>query len=90
MDRPLFLMWEFLGGINDQEACFMKGETAKRNAWVACPKCGHKVAKVRTCDMEVKCRHCGHEYEVVIASCSSMALREESPAYSAASLKTGT
>lgn len=42
--------------------------TTKRNTWVACPKCGHKVAKVRTCDMEVKCKHCGHEFEAVIAS----------------------
>jgi DNA-directed RNA polymerase subunit RPC12/RpoP len=42
--------------------------TTKRNTWVACPKCGHKVAKVRTCDMEVKCKHCGHEFEAVIGS----------------------
>ena len=56
---------------------------SKRNAWVACPQCGQKVAKVRTCDMEVKCRHCGHEYEVVIAS-SSPRLREEAGPYRAA------
>lgn len=40
----------------------------KRNTWVACPKCGHKVAKVRTCDMELKCKHCGCEFEVVIGT----------------------
>lgn len=40
--------------------------TTKRNTWVACPKCGHKVAKVRTCDMELKCKHCGCEFEAVI------------------------
>lgn len=59
----------------------MKPEPMKRNAWVACPKCGHKVARVRTCDMEVKCRHCGHEYEVVIASFSYPRVQEEGPAY---------
>ncbi len=60
----------------------MRPEFSKRNAWVACPQCGHKVAKVRTCDMEVKCKHCGHEYEVVIASYPSQ-VREESKPYQA-------
>jgi hypothetical protein len=38
----------------------------RRRSWVACPKCGHKVAKVRSCDMEVKCRQCSYLFEVVI------------------------
>ena len=45
----------------------MNEVTTKRNTWVACPKCGHKVAKVRTCDMELKCKHCGCEFEAVIS-----------------------
>ena len=40
----------------------METVATKRNTWVACPECGHKVAKVRTCDMEFKCKHCGHEW----------------------------
>jgi hypothetical protein len=59
----------------------VKPDASKRNAWVACPQCGQKVARVRTCDMEVKCRACGHEYEVVIASASR--LREEGKSYGA-------
>ena len=39
---------------------------ARRSSWVACPKCGHKVAKVRTCDMEIKCRQCSYRFEAVI------------------------
>ena len=46
----------------------METVATKRNTWVACPECGHKVAKVRTCDMEFKCKHCGHEFEAVIGS----------------------
>ncbi len=45
---------------------------ARRNTWVACSKCGHKVAKVRTCDMEIKCKHCGHEFEAIIISAKSV------------------
>lgn len=44
----------------------METITTKRNTWVACPKCGHKVARVRTCDMELKCKSCGCEFEAVI------------------------
>ncbi len=44
----------------------MKEQASRRTGWVACPKCGHKVARVRSCDMEVKCERCGHEYEAVI------------------------
>jgi DNA-directed RNA polymerase subunit RPC12/RpoP len=40
--------------------------SAKRSSWVACPKCGHKVARVRTCDMEIKCRQCSYRFEAVI------------------------
>ncbi len=57
----------------------MKADASKRNAWVACPQCGQKVARVRTCDMEVKCRACGHEYEVVIASSPSRVREEPAP-----------
>jgi hypothetical protein len=38
----------------------------RRSSWVACPKCGHKVARVRICDMEVKCRQCSYLFEAVI------------------------
>ena len=38
----------------------------RRRSWVACPKCGHKVARVQTCDMEVKCPQCTFLFEVVI------------------------
>ncbi len=44
----------------------MDAGDARRSSWVACPKCGHKVAKVRTCDMEVKCRQCSYLFEAVI------------------------
>ena len=44
----------------------MEAGSAKRCSWIACPKCGHKVAKVRTCDMEMKCRQCSYRYEAVI------------------------
>jgi len=54
----------------------MNEVTTKRNTWVACPKCGHKVAKVRTCDMELKCKHCGYEFEAVIGP-SHLSFSEE-------------
>jgi hypothetical protein len=57
----------------------MKADASKRNAWVACPQCGQKVARVRTCDMEVKCRACGHEYEVVIVSASGRVREDPAP-----------
>jgi hypothetical protein len=51
---------------------------ARRSSWVACPKCGHKVAKVRTCDMEVKCRQCSYLFEAVIGpSCETAPDRVE-------------
>ena len=42
----------------------------RRRSWVACPKCGHKVAKVQTCDMEVKCAQCSYLFEAVIGPSS--------------------
>ena len=45
----------------------METVATKRSTWVACPKCGHKVARVRTCDMELKCKSCGCEFEAVIS-----------------------
>lgn len=39
---------------------------SKRNTWIACPRCARKLARVRTCDIEFKCKHCGHEFEVII------------------------
>jgi phage FluMu protein Com len=42
----------------------------RRRSWVACPKCGHKVAKVQICDMEVKCPQCSYLFEVVIGPSS--------------------
>ena len=48
----------------------MDAGDARRSSWVACPKCGHKVAKVRTCDMEVKCRQCAYRFEAVIGPSS--------------------
>ena len=39
---------------------------AKRGSWIACPKCGHKIAKVKTCDMEIKCQQCSYRFEAVI------------------------
>lgn len=48
----------------------MEAVETKRNTWVACPNCGRKVARVRTCDMEFKCKHCGHEFEAVIGPSS--------------------
>lgn len=46
----------------------METVATKRNTWVACPECGHKVGKARTCDMEFKCKNCGHEFEAVIGT----------------------
>lgn len=46
----------------------METVSTKRNTWVACPECGHKVGKARTCDMEFKCKNCGHEFEAVIGA----------------------
>lgn len=40
--------------------------SGRHNSWLACPKCGHKVARVRTCDAEFKCKHCGHEFVAII------------------------
>lgn len=60
----------------------------RRNSWLACPGCGHKLAKVRTCDIEFKCKHCGHEFEVIIRSLqsttigTSQALEPERPSLS--------
>lgn len=56
----------------------MEAIAARRNTWVACPNCGKKVAKVRTCDMEVRCKNCGHEFEAVIASARAESLKEPS------------
>lgn len=61
----------------------METVTTKRNTWVACPKCGHKVARVRTCDMELKCKQCGHEFEVVINSSRASMVREDAEPYGA-------
>ena len=38
----------------------------RRRSWVACPRCGHKAAKVQSCDMEVKCPQCSYVFEVII------------------------
>ena len=59
----------------------MESVAIRRNSWVACPKCGHKVAKVRTCDMELKCRQCGHEFEAVIGPAHPSQVREEADNY---------
>jgi len=39
---------------------------SKRNTWLACPRCGHKAAKVKTCDIEIKCKNCGQEFEAIV------------------------
>jgi hypothetical protein len=59
----------------------MDKDATRRNSWIACPKCGHKVARVRMCDMDVKCKHCGHEYEVIISPCNhcKFSLEEKNP-----------
>ena len=44
----------------------MDTENHRWRSWVACPKCGHKVAKVRSCDMEVKCQQCSYVFQVFI------------------------
>jgi hypothetical protein len=44
----------------------MESGGSRRNSWIACPNCGHKVARVRTCDIAFKCKHCGYEFEVII------------------------
>lgn len=46
----------------------MEGGATRRNSWLACPNCGHKVGRARTCDVEFKCKYCGHEFEVIIRS----------------------
>ena len=45
---------------------------SRRNTWLACPCCGHIVARARTCDVQFKCKSCGHEFEVIIRSVTSM------------------
>ena len=54
----------------------------KRNSWLACPRCGHKVAKAKTCDIEFKCKHCGYEFEVIIGPIPAQA-PDEGPRSSA-------
>jgi len=44
----------------------MESGSARRNTWLACPNCGHKVARIRICDCEFKCKHCGYEFEALI------------------------
>lgn len=44
----------------------METGASRRNTWLACPGCGHKVARARVCDVEFKCKHCGFEFEVII------------------------
>lgn len=44
----------------------MDPDQSSRNSWLACPRCGHIVARVRTCDAEFKCKYCGYEFEVMI------------------------
>lgn len=44
----------------------MDAAAPRRNSWLACPSCGHKVGRARTCDIEFKCKYCGYEFEVII------------------------
>lgn len=44
----------------------MEPDASRRNSWIACPKCGHRAARVRICDAEFKCKYCGCEFEVII------------------------
>ena len=44
----------------------MESGASRRNSWLACPACGHKVGRARICDVEFKCKYCGHEFEVII------------------------
>lgn len=61
----------------------------KRNTWVACPSCGHKVARVRTCDMECKCKYCGCEFEAVIGLSRTLTVREGAGNYKENTEKEG-
>jgi len=54
----------------------MESGSSRRNTWLACPQCGHKVAKAKTCDIEFKCKHCGYEFEVIIGPSSPQTLEE--------------
>lgn len=67
----------------------MEGGSARRSSWVACPKCGHKVARVRICDMEVKCHQCSYRFEAVIGASTDVVQDrlEKYPAEPAASDK---
>jgi hypothetical protein len=38
----------------------------RRQSLIACLGCGHRIANVRTCDAEFKCKQCGCEFEVII------------------------
>lgn len=44
----------------------MENDIKKRNSWIACPRCGHKIAKARFCDIELKCKNCGHVFVAFI------------------------
>ena len=59
----------------------MESSPHTRNTGVACPNCGKKLAQVRTCDMELKCKHCGHEFEAVIGPSRQLIARENEASY---------
>ncbi len=44
----------------------MEVGASRRNSWLACPNCGYKAGRARICDIEFKCKNCGHEFEVII------------------------
>jgi hypothetical protein len=56
----------------------MDSASSKRNTWLACPGCGHKVARVRTCDIDFKCKYCACEFEVIIGPSAPPASEQSS------------
>jgi hypothetical protein len=44
----------------------MEADAARRHSWLACPKCGHRTCHARVCDIAIKCKYCGCEFEAII------------------------
>ena len=59
----------------------MEPRGSRRQTWLACPACGHTLAKVCVCDIEFKCKYCGCEFEAIIALVphSGPSLRQPNP-----------
>lgn len=59
----------------------------KRNTWVACPYCGRRVARVRICDMELRCKHCGRKFVAIIGAERTSAVRDGGKPYTTEPVK---